>query len=76
MTFPLREHGSTDALGPVRWDFSSNANACGPCPQVARAVQQVDACHYPDPSYAQLRQALARVDGSEPRGPTLIEACI
>jgi len=63
MTFPLREHGSTDALGPVRWDFSSNANACGPCPQVARAVQQADACHYPDPSYAHLRRALAQLHG-------------
>jgi histidinol-phosphate aminotransferase len=66
MTFPLREHGSTDALGPVRWDFSSNANACGPCPQVLQAVQQADARRYPDPSYSALRQALACLHGVAP----------
>jgi histidinol-phosphate aminotransferase len=66
MAFPLREHGSTDSLGPVRWDFSSNANACGPCPLVARAVQQAVACHYPDPSYTELRQALAHLHGVAP----------
>ncbi|RPE70624.1 histidinol-phosphate aminotransferase [Tibeticola sediminis] len=54
-----RVHGGTDALGPVRWDFSSNANACGPCPEALRAVQNADATRYPDPSYTRLRAALA-----------------
>ena len=35
------EHGGPDALGVPRWDFSTNANACGPCPPALQAVQQV-----------------------------------
>lgn len=54
-----RAHGGTDALGTPRWDFSTNANACGPCPQAQQAVRQADATHYPDPSYTALRSALA-----------------
>ena len=54
-----RMHGGADALGVPEWDFSTNANACGPCPLALRAVQQADARHYPDPSYAALRNALA-----------------
>lgn len=52
-------HGGPDALGVPTWDFSTNANACGPCPQVLAAVQQADARHYPDPTYTALRAALA-----------------
>lgn len=58
-----RQHGGTDALGSVRWDFSSNANACGPCPSALRAVQQADPQRYPDPAYSRLRQALAGLHG-------------
>jgi histidinol-phosphate aminotransferase len=54
-----RTHGGTDALGAARWDFSSNANACGPCPLALQAVQRADAAHYPDPAYTRLRGALA-----------------
>lgn len=54
-----RTHGGTDALGAPRWDFSSNANACGPCPLALEAVQRADAAHYPDPAYTRLRSALA-----------------
>ncbi|RJG00354.1 aminotransferase class I/II-fold pyridoxal phosphate-dependent enzyme [Noviherbaspirillum sedimenti] len=54
-----REHGGPDAQGVPVWDFSSNANACGPCPQVLDAVQRADARHYPDPAYSDLRSALA-----------------
>ncbi|MBM3387511.1 MAG: aminotransferase class I/II-fold pyridoxal phosphate-dependent enzyme [Betaproteobacteria bacterium] len=61
-----RIHGGADALGPVRWDFSSNANACGPCPEALLAVQQADAAHYPDPAYTRLRSALADLHGVEP----------
>ena len=58
-----RIHGGTDALGPVRLDFSSNANACGPCPMALQAVQGADAAHYPDPTYTRLRSALADLHG-------------
>ncbi len=60
-----REHGGPDAIGVPRWDFSTNANACGPCPAAQDAVRQADAAHYPDPHYTALREALAefhRVD--------------
>lgn len=52
-------HGGTDALGVPEWDFSTNANACGPCPVALEAVQLADARHYPDPTYTALREALA-----------------
>ena len=61
-----RAHGGPDALGSVRWDFSSNANACGPCPMALKAVQQADAAHYPDPAYTRLRTALADLHGVDP----------
>ena len=54
-----RIHGGTDEHGPVPFDFSSNANAVGPCPAVLNAVQQADALRYPDPNYTALRTALA-----------------
>ena len=56
---PVSPHGGPDAQGVPRWDFSTNANACGPCPTVLTAVQRADARHYPDPSYTALRAALA-----------------
>ena len=52
-------HGGPDAHGIPRWDFSTNANACGPCPTALAALQCADARHYPDPSYTALRSALA-----------------
>ncbi|MBA4212769.1 MAG: aminotransferase [Polaromonas sp.] len=52
-------HGGPDALGVARWDFSTNANACGPCPVALAAVQQTDARHYPDPAHTVLRESLA-----------------
>ncbi|MDR7148677.1 histidinol-phosphate aminotransferase [Hydrogenophaga palleronii] len=55
----MREHGGTDANGVPRWDFSTNANACGPCPVVLESVRRADAAHYPDPRYTALREALA-----------------
>ncbi len=60
---PTRIHGGPDALGVSRWDFSTNANACGPCPPALAAVQAADARHYPDPAYTALRAALARLHG-------------
>lgn len=61
-----RQHGGTDALGAVRWDFSSNANACGPCPLAWQAVQRANPQSYPDPSYCRLRGALADFHGVSP----------
>lgn len=54
-----RRHGGPDAAGPVRWDFSTNANAAGPCPQAVSALGRADATRYPDPDYQALRKKLA-----------------
>ena len=56
-------HGGPDALGVPAHDFSTNGNACGPCPLVVAALQASDACHYPDPAYTELRQQLADFHG-------------
>lgn len=60
-------HGGPDALGAARHDFSTNSNACGPCADALRAVQQADASRYPDPLYVALRQRLACFHGVEAR---------
>ncbi|MEN9670951.1 MAG: hypothetical protein RL018_1228, partial [Pseudomonadota bacterium] len=54
-----RSHGGADALGFVTLDFSTNSNACGPCPITQAAVTQADATRYPDPCYTALRSKLA-----------------
>jgi len=59
-------HGGTDALGAASFDFSTNSNACGPCPSALAAVQAADASHYPDPAYTTLRQSLAACHGVAP----------
>lgn len=59
-------HGGPDALGVPRHDFSTNSNACGPCPAALAAVQSADATRYPDPSYAALRAGLAAWHGVVP----------
>lgn len=56
-------HGGPDAAGVPRWDFSTNSNACGPCPMAQAAVQAADATRYPDPAYTDLRAALAHFHG-------------
>ncbi|TXT36663.1 MAG: histidinol-phosphate aminotransferase [Comamonadaceae bacterium] len=63
---PARVHGGPDTLGVPRFDFSTNSNACGPCPQALAAVQQADATRYPDPRYTALRNALAEFHGVQP----------
>jgi histidinol-phosphate aminotransferase len=58
-------HGGPDALGAAPHDFSTNANACGPCPDALSAMQAADPHRYPDPLYTALRERLAdfhRVD--------------
>lgn len=62
----LRLHGGTDELGVPEHDFSTNSNACGPCPAALVAVRAADASRYPDPGYRDLRAALAAFHGVEP----------
>lgn len=57
------QHGGTDALGAAAWDFSTNANAAGPCPVALAALRQADPTRYPDPAYTRLRAALAAFHG-------------
>lgn len=59
-------HGGTDSLPEPRYDFSSNANALGPCPPVLAAIRRADVRRYPDPAYAQLRQRIAAAHGVTP----------
>ena len=48
---PTPLHGGPDAAGVPVFDFSTNSNACGPCPEALHAVQAADATRYPDPAY-------------------------
>ena len=57
------EHGGPDALGVPLHDFSTNANASGPCPQALQALRQADRGRYPDPAYTALRERLAAFHG-------------
>ena len=43
-------HGGTDALGIPAHDFSTNRNACGPCPLAVEALQAAHRAQYPDPT--------------------------
>lgn len=60
------EHGGPDVFGAATFDFSTNANACGPCPQALSAVLAAQAPLYPDPTYTLLRTHLAQFHGVEP----------
>ncbi|PWW46261.1 histidinol-phosphate aminotransferase [Melaminivora alkalimesophila] len=64
MSAPL--HGGPDALGVPEHDFSTNANACGPCPLALQALAQADRARYPDPAYSALTAALAAFHGVAP----------
>jgi histidinol-phosphate aminotransferase len=66
MSANQRVHGGPDALGALLYDFSTNSNACGPCPQALAAVKASDATRYPDASYTALRSALALFHAVEP----------
>lgn len=65
------DHGGPDAQGVPRWDFSTNANACGPAPRVIEALQRADATRYPDPTSAALKATLAAFEGVDPRRITI-----
>jgi histidinol-phosphate aminotransferase len=60
---PTRVHGGADAQGAARWDFSTCANAAGPCPAALAAVQAADPTRYPDPTGTAVRHALAALHG-------------
>ncbi|HET9645803.1 MAG TPA: aminotransferase class I/II-fold pyridoxal phosphate-dependent enzyme, partial [Burkholderiaceae bacterium] len=62
-----RIHGGPDADGPERWDFSTCANAAGPCPAALDAVLTADPTRYPDPHHHGLREGLAALHRVEPR---------
>ena len=59
-------HGGPDAEGAPPHDFSTNANACGPCPHALAALRAADAARYPDPAYTALRAQLAAFHGVAP----------
>ncbi|WP_284406847.1 aminotransferase class I/II-fold pyridoxal phosphate-dependent enzyme [Acidovorax sp. SUPP3434] len=59
-------HGGPDALGVPLHDFSTNSNACGPCPEAVEALRHADAWHYPDPAYTALRERLGTSHGVAP----------
>ena len=59
-------HGGPDAQGVPLHDFSTNANACGPCPQARAALRAADRRRYPDPAYTALRAKLAAFHGVAP----------
>lgn len=58
-----RIHGGPDRHGAALHDFSTNSNACAPCPAALQAVRQADASQYPDASYTALRRQLAGFHG-------------
>ncbi|ABM37455.1 aminotransferase class I/II-fold pyridoxal phosphate-dependent enzyme [Polaromonas naphthalenivorans] len=58
-----RIHGGPDRHGVPLHDFSTNSNACAPCPAALQAVRQADASQYPDASYTALRGQLAGFHG-------------
>lgn len=59
-------HGGSDSLPEPRFDFSSNANALGPCPSALIAVRAAQVSRYPDPLYTRLRERLAAWHGIAP----------
>ena len=63
---PVPLHGGPDAAGVPVFDFSTNSNACGLCPEALYAVQSADATRYPDPAYTALREGLGAFHGVTP----------
>ena len=60
---PPTGHGGPDAWGVPLHDFSTNANACGPCPDALDAVRAADPSRYPDPAGTRVKAALAAFHG-------------
>lgn len=60
-------HGGPDADGVPLHDFSTNANALGPCPPVLDRLRRTVPDTYPDPAYVALRERLASWHGVSAR---------
>lgn len=58
-----RPHGGPGAAGPLPFDFSTCANAAGPCPTALATVRDADPTRYPDPQSTALRQRLGERHG-------------
>lgn len=58
-----RIHGGPDGGPPCRLDLSTNVNPLGPPPGLLARVHNASRQSYPDPSYAELRQRLATLQG-------------
>ncbi|MFP5250433.1 MAG: aminotransferase class I/II-fold pyridoxal phosphate-dependent enzyme, partial [Acidobacteriota bacterium] len=58
-------HGGPDSGPPIEVDFSTNAHPMGPNPWLAEQVRRADRSRYPDPAYADLREALGRFHAVE-----------
>ena len=56
-----RSHGGADARGRARWDFSTNANAAGPCPIAVAALQAADAGALSRPRLSRAARAARRM---------------
>lgn len=63
---PRAPHGGPSASAFAGLDFSVNCNPYGPNPVLLDAVKQADHAHYPDPTYLQVREALAGWHGVTP----------
>ena len=70
----VRVHGGPDQYGVPLFDFSTNSNACGPCPSALAAVMQADATQYPDASYTALRRQLAAFHGIDAQRVVVLAA--
>lgn len=54
-----RIHGGAQGLDGIAFDFSTNNNACGPCPIIQDQLSNLDCSHYPDHHYSKLKHQLA-----------------
>lgn len=59
----MNVHGGPDAQGVPLHDFSTNANACGPCPPALEGLRAANPSRYPDPNHTELRERLAAFHG-------------
>ncbi len=56
-------HGGAGAGPEPRFDFSTNRNPLGPCPEALEAVRGAAFARYPDPAYTAVRAALGGPEG-------------
>lgn len=56
---PRAPHGGPTGTAFRGLDFSVNTNPYGPNPELVQAVRDADHAHYPEPTYRDVREALA-----------------